>query len=131
MWVGPFQVAEMGQKSVGLDSAPNVMNDGRFDRSAYGLLPVALHVWEGLVFLNLADDPQPFEGQLNDPRVQSFGDVAPYQRFHIGDLKVGKSISYDVHANWKLIIEITLDCSHRVPIHPELSALMPLYAPGN
>ncbi len=110
--------------------APNVMNDGRFDRSAYGLLPVALHVWEGLVFLNLADDPQPFEDQLNDPRVQSFGDVAPYQRFHIGDLKVGKSISYDVHANWKVIIENTLECYHCGPMHPELCALIPLYRTG-
>src|SRR5258708_25286812 len=110
--------------------APNVMNDGRFDRSAYGLLPVALHVWDGLVFLNLADDPQPFEDQLNDPRVQSFGDVAPYQRFHIGDLKVGKSISYDVHANWKVIIENTLECYHCGPMHPELCALIPLYRTG-
>ena len=113
-----------------LIGAPNVMNDGQFDRMAYGLLPVALHVWEGLIFLNLSEQPAPFEEQLNDPRVQGFGDVAPYERYQIGRLKVASSISYDVKANWKLIIENTLECYHCGPMHPELCALIPLYRSG-
>jgi Rieske 2Fe-2S family protein len=113
-----------------LIGAPNVMSDERFDRTMFGLLPVPLHVWEGLVFLNLAENPQPFEEQLNDPRVQSFGDVAPYERYQIGRLKVARSITYDVRANWKLIIENTLECYHCGPMHPELCALIPLYRSG-
>jgi len=113
-----------------LIGAPNVMSDEQFDRTAYGLLPVALHVWEGLIFLNLADDPLPFEDQLNDPVVAQFGGVAPYQRYQVGRLKVGRSISYDVHANWKLIIENTLECYHCGLMHPELCALIPMYRTG-
>jgi phenylpropionate dioxygenase-like ring-hydroxylating dioxygenase large terminal subunit len=113
-----------------LIGAPNVMSDERFDRTAYGLLPVALHAWEGLVFLNLSDNPPPFEQQLNDPRVQEFGDVAPYERYQIGRLKVAQTITYDVRANWKLIIENTLECYHCGTMHPELCALIPLYRTG-
>ncbi|HEV2580344.1 MAG TPA: aromatic ring-hydroxylating dioxygenase subunit alpha [Ktedonobacteraceae bacterium] len=113
-----------------LIGAPNVMSDERFDKTRFGLMSVALHVWEGLVFLNLAENPQPFEEQLNDPRVQSFGDVAPYERYQIGHLKVAQSITYDVRANWKLIIENTLECYHCGPMHPELCALIPLYRSG-
>lgn len=110
--------------------APNVMKHELFDPNLYGLWPVALHVWEGLIFLNLSDDPQPFAEQLDDPKVRSFGDVAPYERYQIGRLKVGASISYDVRANWKLIIENTLECYHCGTMHPELCALIPLYRTG-
>lgn len=113
-----------------LIGAPNVMKHEQFDQSLYGLWPVALHVWEGLIFLNLSDDPQPFTEQLDDPKVRSFGDVAPYERYQIGRLKVGASISYDVRANWKLIIENTLECYHCGTMHPELCALIPLYRTG-
>ena len=44
-----------------LIGAPNVLHDERFDRTAFGLVPVALEVWEGLIWLNLADDPAPIE----------------------------------------------------------------------
>lgn len=113
-----------------LIGAPNVMSDEQFDRLAYGLLPVALRVWEGLIFLNLADNPQPFEEQLNDPKVLQFGDISPYDRYQIGRLKLGKSITYEVQANWKLIIENTLECYHCGPMHPELCELIPLYRTG-
>ena len=113
-----------------LIGAPNVMSDEQFDRLCYGLLPVALHVWEGLIFLSLAENPQPFEEQLNDPKVQQFGDISPYERYQIGRLKLGKSITYDVQANWKLIIENTLECYHCGPMHPELCELIPLYRTG-
>lgn len=110
--------------------APNVMKHELFDQSLYSLWPVALHVWEGLIFLNLSDDPQPFAEQLDDPKVRSFGDVAPYERYQIGRLKLGASMSYDVRANWKLIIENTLECYHCGTMHPELCALIPLYRTG-
>ena len=76
----------------------------------FSLFPVALHVWECLIFLNLDEQPLPFDEQLNDPRVQQFGDISPYERYQIGRLKAGKSITYEVNANWKLIVENALEC---------------------
>lgn len=110
-----------------LIGAPNVLRELEFDRTAYGLLPLALKVWEGLIWLNLSDDPPSLEEQINDPVVQRFGSVAPYERYGIGRLRVGKSITYEVHANWKLVLENTLECYHCGPMHPELCDLLPAF----
>jgi Rieske 2Fe-2S family protein len=110
-----------------LIGAPNVLRELEFDRTAFGLLPVALKVWEGLVWLNLSDDPPSFDAQINDPAVHQFAGTAPVDRYSIGTLKVGKSISYDVRANWKLVLENTLECYHCGPMHPELCDLLPAF----
>jgi Rieske 2Fe-2S family protein len=110
-----------------LIGAPNVLHELEFDRTAYGLLPVALKVWEGLIWLNLSEDLPSFDDQINDPVVHEFAGTAPVGRYNIGKLKVGKSISYDVHANWKLVLENTLECYHCGPMHPELCDLLPAF----
>jgi Rieske 2Fe-2S family protein len=110
-----------------LIGAPNVLREIEFDRTAFGLLPVALRVWEGLIWLNLSDNPPSFDDQINDPVVQHFAGTAPFARYNVGKLKVGKSISYDVHANWKLVLENTLECYHCGPMHPELCDLLPAF----
>src|SRR5579885_101306 len=53
-----------------LIGAPNVLSDAQFDRMAYGLLPVALEIWEGLIWLNLADDPPPIFPQVSGPVIE-------------------------------------------------------------
>jgi Rieske 2Fe-2S family protein len=113
-----------------LIGAPNVLNDEQFDRAAFGLLPVALEVWEGLIWLNLAEEPTPAAAQLNRPVLERFGDYARFARYGLGNLKLGKSISYDVRANWKLVLENFMECYHCGPMHPELCALLPGFKSG-
>lgn len=108
-----------------LIGAPNVLNDQQFDRLAFGLIPVALQVWQGLIWLNLADEPEPVAEQIDGPIVERFGSYEPFKRWGLGELHVGKSIAYDVKANWKLIIENFQECYHCGPMHPELCALLP------
>ena len=108
-----------------LIGAPNILRESEFDRTAYGLLPVALKIWEGLIWLNLSEELPSFDDQINDPVVHAFAGTAPYERYNLGQLKVGKSISYDVRANWKLVLENTLECYHCGPMHPELCDLLP------
>src|SRR5712692_10285787 len=73
-----------------LIGAPNVLNDAQFDRMNFGLLPVALEVWEGLIWLNLADDPAPLGDQIHEPIIERFGSYAPFARYELGSLRVGK-----------------------------------------
>ena len=113
-----------------LIGAPNVLNDEHFDRAAFGLLPVALEVWEGLIWLNLADDPPPIEAQLHTPIIERFGSYAPFARYDVGALKVGKTITYDVQANWKLLLENFTECYHCGPLHPEFCQLLPEFRSG-
>ena len=113
-----------------LIGAPNVLSDEQFERALFGLLPVALEVWEGLVWLNLGDDPASIADQLNEPIIERFGGYAAFARYDVGNLKVGKRIAYDVQANWKLVLENFMECYHCGPMHPELCQLLPAFRSG-
>lgn len=113
-----------------LIGAPNILNDEQFDRTLFGLVPVNLEVWEGLIWLNLSDDPAPLATQIRSVIEQRFGDYAVFERYGVGNLRVGKSISYDVHANWKLLLENFMECYHCGPMHPELCDRLPGYRSG-
>src|SRR5437667_11292900 len=69
-----------------LIGAPNVLSDEQFERALFGLLPVALEVWEGLVWLNLGDDPASIADQLNEPIIERFGGYAAFGRSEWGNL---------------------------------------------
>src|SRR5579859_1636303 len=113
-----------------LIGATNVLTNEQFDRTAYGLLPVALEVWEGFIWLNLADDPAPVADQLNPVIVERFGDYTPFARYGVGELRIGKTITYEVRANWKLVLENFMECYHCAPMHPELCDLLPGFRSG-
>lgn len=113
-----------------LIGAPNVLNEEQFDRAAFGLIPVSLEVWEGLTWLNLSERPSDLQTQVNGPLSERFGSYAPFANYHLGDLKLGKSISYDVAANWKLILENFSECYHCGPMHPEFCQLLPGFKTG-
>src|SRR6266700_1778966 len=113
-----------------LIGAPNVLNDEYFDRTLYGLVPVALEVWEGLIWLNLADDPAPMTTQVDEPIIERFGSYEPLAHYGLERLRVGKTVNYDVQANWKLLLENFLECYHCGPMHPELCQLLPAFRSG-
>jgi len=113
-----------------LIGAPNVLNDEQFDRATRGLLPVALEVWEGMIWLNLADYPTPITDQLNGIIIERFGSYAPFERYEVGKLRVGKTIVYDLKANWKLLLENFMECYHCAPMHPEFCHLLPAFRAG-
>ena len=113
-----------------LVGAPNIARDEALDRDAYSLLPVHCAVWEGLVWLNLAADPAPVTDQLHPPLVKRFGGLEIFERYTVGELKVGRRIEYDVNANWKLIVENFMECYHCGPVHPELTRLLPAFRQG-
>jgi Rieske 2Fe-2S family protein len=113
-----------------LIGAPNVLHDEQFDRMAFGLYPVALEVWEGMIWLNLADEPASIAEQLQGPIIGRFGSYEPFARYDVGSLSVGKTLVYDVQANWKLLLENFMECYHCGPMHPEFCQLLPAFRSG-
>ncbi len=113
-----------------LIGAPNVLHDEQFDRVVFGLYPVALEVWEGMIWLNLADEPASIVEQLQGPIIERFGSYEPFTRYAVGSLRVGKTIVYDVRANWKLLLENFMECYHCGPMHPEFCHLLPAFRSG-
>ena len=106
-----------------LIGAPNMKDDPSFNAADYGLLPVALQHWEGLIWLNLSDEPAPLADQLG-----MYYDR--YARYHLQELRVGRTVTYEVKANWKLIVENFNECCHCAIAHPELSAQVPSFKAG-
>jgi Rieske 2Fe-2S family protein len=72
-----------------LIGAPNVFNRPEFERDLYGLHPVALEVWQGLVWLSLSENPPSLAAQMDDPTVRDFGSNGPVERYGIANLRVG------------------------------------------
>lgn len=87
-----------------------------FDKRDYGLTPVRLAEWEGLVFVSLADRPRPLETYLDGIRER----IAPTR---IGSLQFARRVEYDVAANWKVYVDNYLEGYHVPYVHPELYSL--------
>ena len=88
-------------------------------------------MWEGLIWLNLADNPPPLAAQVHPAIMERFKSYAQFANYNLGSLTIGKTLTYDVQANWKIIIENFMECYHCAPMHPEFCQLLPGYRSGS
>ena len=107
-----------------LIGAPHMQDVEQFSRSDYPLHSAATEEWEGFIFVNVALDPEPF-AEWFAPLLSRL------RRFDLDQLKVGHSVRYDVHANWKLVFQNYSECLHCPMIHPELSTVLPFQSGAN
>ncbi len=98
--------------------APAMEDVTGFDPAAYALKPAALHIWEGLVFVNLDAQPATFEDELG-------GLDARFANWQLPLLRVADRRIYDVDANWKMFFHNFSECYHCPLAHPQLNALTP------
>ena len=96
--------------------APHMDDVSGFDKADYSLHPVHLGLWEGFIFVNLADSPTPLDKWFA-PLAGKFGNLLK--------LRSAKRVDYNVQANWKLIFENYSECYHCPGVHPALSKLSP------
>ncbi|WP_394621531.1 aromatic ring-hydroxylating dioxygenase subunit alpha [Lentzea sp. JNUCC 0626] len=113
-----------------LIAAPNLTSMPDVDRVEYGLSKVHLREWLGYVWVNLADEPPSFEDDVLSAVTERLGTLDAIDGYEIDQLSVGRRITYDVKANWKLIIENFMECYHCATIHPELTEVLPEFADG-
>lgn len=118
------------QWSYGLDGGllkmPNVRDQSSIEREKYGLKSVAIDSWDGMVFVNLAENPRPLLDQL---KIEG-GQPLSWERYRIGELRVGHRIVYEVRANWKILHDNYNECLHCPSVHPELAKIVPIYRRG-
>lgn len=89
------------------------MGEG-FDKSELGLKKVHVRMLDGMIFVNMADEPSSFS-----PVQDGLGNaLAPYD---LANAKVAHRASYPIKANWKLSVENYSECYHCAPAHPEYS----------
>jgi Rieske 2Fe-2S family protein len=89
-----------------------------FDKAEYSLHAVHLSLWEGFIFVSLADAPTPLE--------EAFAPLAgKFTHWNLPKLRSARRIEYAVRANWKLIFENYSECYHCPGVHPALQRLTP------
>jgi Rieske 2Fe-2S family protein len=107
-------------------ATPNVHEDELFEREDYPLHAVAVDEYAGFLFVSLAEAP----GTLDEWLRNSNETITDFDRYRMGDLRLGRRISYDVAANWKIVVENYNECLHCPQIHPELVQVVPLFRKG-
>jgi Rieske 2Fe-2S family protein len=101
-----------------LKAARNMNDVPGFDRADYPLNEARVAVWEGFIFVNVADDPDPFETDFA-PLIGRFA------KWNLDGLRTVHAISYEVACNWKLIFQNYSECYHCPLVHPQLDKLSP------
>jgi choline monooxygenase len=101
-----------------LKGTPEFAGVCNFDRSANGLVPVAVDTWENFVFVNLATNAAPLRVCLSDlvPRVTPLG---------LDKLQFHSRKDYTLNCNWKVYVDNYLDGGYHVPhLHKGLNSVL-------
>ncbi len=85
-----------------------------FDKRDYGLVPLRVATWQGLVFVRLDDAEEPTLDELVD------GIAARIAPWRLEALRFYRRVTYDVACNWKAYVDNYLEGYHLPLVHPEL-----------
>jgi Rieske 2Fe-2S family protein len=107
-----------------LIGAPHMQEAEGFDKKDYPLHSAAIEEREGFLFVNIDTNAAPFADSFA-PMLERF------TRYRLGELEVGHKVTYDVHANWKLVFQNYSECLHCPVIHPELASVLPYQSGAN
>jgi glycine betaine catabolism A len=116
-----------------LIGAPHMDEVPGFDKADYSLQPVNLGLWEGFIFVNLAENNKTPRHREADTERSEFISLeewfAPlagkFSHWNLPKLRSAKRIEYDVRANWKLMFENYSECYHCPGVHPQLQKVSP------
>jgi glycine betaine catabolism A len=103
--------------------APHTDLDGH-ELGEFRLAPVGVDTWGGFVFVNLTPETAT---PLSEAVSRAAGTLANYG---LDRLVTGATMTYDVAANYKVLLENYNECYHCGPVHPELCRLVPTFAGG-
>jgi Rieske 2Fe-2S family protein len=104
--------------------APHTEDVDDFDPTSFTLHPVGAAAWGGFLWLNATPASA-------EPLAQALGAIPErVRRYPLERLVVGRRLTYDVAANWKVVAENYNECYHCGPVHPELCRLVPAFAGG-
>src|SRR3954453_555677 len=103
--------------------APHTDLEGH-DLDAFGLHGVAVDSWGGFVFVHLTPDrATPLDRAVARTRTT-------LANYGMQALVTGAALTYEVEANYKVLLENYNECYHCGPVHPELCRLVPAFAGG-
>lgn len=93
--------------------APLMKEGHGFRKEDCSLYQAHVHIWEGFVFISLAEEPESFEQQM-------CALIGKFREWHMSELRIAHHIQYKLNCNWKLILQNYQECYHCPGIHPLL-----------
>jgi glycine betaine catabolism A len=85
---------------------------------------VAVEQWAGFLFVHLSFH----EVEQGATLAAQLGAVPQrVARYPLAELRVARSIRYEVSANWKVLLENYNECYHCAGVHPELCRVVPAF----
>ena len=88
------------------------MMSADFDKDEWKLNGCNLQIFEGLIFINLAEEPNSFEEFISPTK--------KFIEFHgLSNAKIAHRQIYPTNGNWKLTLDNFHECYHCQPSHPE------------
>lgn len=107
-----------------LIGAPSMEEVDGFKKEEYSLKKAPVHIWNGFIFVNLnSKQAIPFEEKYKSL-------IGKFEGWNLDKLKPFKSdqfsgtVSYQVDANWKLMLENFNECYHCATLHPALNKIL-------
>ncbi|WP_162529756.1 aromatic ring-hydroxylating oxygenase subunit alpha [Nocardioides caldifontis] len=110
-----------------LRSAPYAQDEVGFDKCAFSLTPIKVDFWGPLIFANLDVNAPAFMERFHELPEQ-----AAKEGWQMGDgfRRVPRE-PYTIEANWKLVIDNSIECTHCTLTHPSFARTynvkMPVY----
>ena len=98
-----------------LKATPGFGDDAGFDRADYGLFPLRVETWNGLVFFRVEAD--------GDDLITWLGDIPPLCAAYpaIAELEYHGVFTVEGDANWKTYCDNTVEGYHLSMVHPSLT----------
>lgn len=112
-----------------LRTAPWLDEGSGFRKEDLPLYPVGVETWGGFVFANLGvgAEASPKTGEARSLADQLGAATERTRRYPLAELRIAKRITYQVAANWKVILENYNECYHCGGVHPELCRVVPAF----
>lgn len=108
-----------------LRTAPYLDENAGVRKGELSLYPVGIDMWGGFFFLNLVAHEAAARGHTLRAQI---GDAATrLANYPLAELRRARRITYDVAANWKVMLENYNECYHCAGVHPELCKLVPSF----
>jgi Rieske 2Fe-2S family protein len=109
--------------------APHTAAVDDFAPDDFALTSVSAETWGGFLFLRLV--PESTDLPRLPGLLDSLGAATErISRYPLDSLTVGATLTYDVRANYKVILENYNECYHCAGVHPELVRLVPAFGRG-
>lgn len=101
-----------------LNAAPLLKNAPGFEKGNFSLFSAHVAIWGGFVFINLSENPAPFEEEMGAL-------LGRFKDWKLSDLRIAHTLNYTLECNWKIILQNYQECYHCPGVHPMLSKWTP------